>query len=101
MRNGTTPMSHVSGWRQRRNAHHHASPTSAATMPQTMLGSRLRRLTREALREPGLLRGARLAACPSPTGRGFGVAGFELFVDDELRLDHDALRGRALRVCTR
>ena len=37
-----TPTTTCSGCRQRRNAHHHPSPTSAAMIPQTTLGTRLR-----------------------------------------------------------
>ena len=39
--NGTRPMSHVSGCRQRRNTNHHAAPTIATTNPHRIDGRTL------------------------------------------------------------
>ena len=37
-RNGTTPASHVSGWRQRRNTHHHRGRPPRRSRPSTYAG---------------------------------------------------------------
>ena len=86
-----TPTTHVSGWRQWRNAHHHSAPTIATMKPQSRAGRSLfdspwrpvassARRWRSDLLAVDVGRGdVRLVAQPA----------------QELRLDHDALPRRS------
>ena len=53
-----TPITHVSGWRQRRNAHHHSAPTTATMKPHSTDGRVAVRLSLETRRQLRAVAGA-------------------------------------------
>src|SRR6185436_18111346 len=74
IRNGITPIAHVAGWRQRRNAHHHANPTAVTTAPQRNAHGRLS-VDRARLSPCNVVGFALPALAPV---RGLGFSGFAL-----------------------